>query len=145
MLNIEVVPDNNRGSWLVRHFKNPTFDLTVFHVSDNIFKDYVGHYWVYAEAVHTPDDGEEQQSNAPFLYPQVEGDITLVNPFSNKECEIEPILGGMVICLYALNLACEKYGSDGEHYGDLYYSLRDAVLSRCSELKRMDVWSALID
>ena len=139
-MNVNVIPEDQRSGFLQTNFKNTLFDLSVFHIADNIYPDYSGGFWKYA----TVTIGDNDSTPAPFLFPSVEGNIKLVNPFTGVGCEVDSVLGGMIITLYTLNWLIEKYPNN-DNYQDLYYLLRDAVSERCSATGRCDAWMELVD
>ena len=139
-MNVYIVPEDQRSWFLQSNFKDTLFDLSVFHIADNIYPGYTGGFWQYA----TVTIGDNDSAPAPFLFPSVEGNIKLVNPFTGVECEVDAVLGGMIVTLYTLNWLIEQ-NPNNDNYQGLYYLLRDAVSERCSTTGRTDAWMKLVD
>lgn len=131
MMNISVILENERGSFLVKHFGDCVFDICVFIMADNMFKDYTGGFWDYAEG-----------DNAAFLIPRGSENITLRNIFSGEESVVDAVLGGMILTSFALLYQIEKGVSD---YIPLHDNLNRSIAQHCADIGRMDAWWALMD
>lgn len=131
-MNFTIVPDQDRSAFPMKHFNDPIFDLKVFAMADRLIKGYDGGYWEYIET-----------DTAAFMMPADGGEVTLRNPFSGQEVEVNPHLAGMIVTSYAL-----MWQIDTKATGELiaaHDTLNEVVYNYCAELDRMDVWFDIMD
>lgn len=100
---IDVVADNNRLNFLPAYFGNDFMkaENAIYRVANQVIEGYNGGYWEYA--VVRLQNG----MSYPFAFVKTELEqekLTLSNPFSGDEVEIDPVLAGMIVTIYACNL-----------------------------------------
>jgi len=130
-MQFNIVEESDKSAFPGKYFKDHLFDIKVFKMADHMIKDYSGGNWDYVET----------ETGAAFM--NLAGDQILINPFSGVEVAIpaDSYLSGMIVTSNAMLLAMER----GADLGDAYHKLFDAMVDRCSELKRMDIYSDLLD
>lgn len=130
-MKFNVVTTAYKSGFPGKYFNDVLFDLKVFSMADNLVKDYSGGHWDYIVA----------DNDVAFM--NLAGDHTLINPFSGVEVNIPATsyLTGMIVTSNAMLLAMERGANLREGYNALY----NAMIDRCSELNRMDIYSDLLD
>jgi hypothetical protein len=129
-MNMTIVSEENRSQFLYKHFKDPIFDLSVFITAAHLIDDYTGGYWDFVET-----------ETAPFLKLPTEETLKVSNAFTGEEVEVDATLAGMIVTFFALQPDVDN----GKKEIKLSNNLKDAILTYCSEHKRMDVWMKIMD
>jgi hypothetical protein len=129
---ITVVPDNQRMTFLPRHYKNlmmvvenTTYNLASQNMrvvgTDGDYKPYSGGYWNYATG----------PSGAPFLSPKTDNDVEVTNPLSGESYTLSPELGGIYLSMLTLQAIFSHRVWDGasedlqDYLIETYHNLRD--------------------
>lgn len=105
-MTVEVVSHQgqHRLNFLPKHFKESfgKFENSMYTIADNILIGYNGGFWEYAVI----KSGDEPPIEVPFVFFDSEEDelVKLRNPFSGDEVEMDQLLAGMMITIYACNL-----------------------------------------
>jgi hypothetical protein len=145
-MQFKTVKGRVRNTFLKKHFNNPIFDIAVFNMADRMLSNYTGGYWEYVQGNFIISDEELGDIPVEFAFLQPERDPTLpkvvCNPISGDEVTVCADLAGMIVTFFAMLL---EYERGATHLGDRMENLKDAILQRCSEIDRMDVWSKVMD
>jgi hypothetical protein len=115
------------------------FDGNVFRMAAPMITGYGGGSWGF----HDVDNGAAFMAINDDKTP-----MTLTNLISGESiANVDVITAGMIVTSFALVLKIENTRNEVE-YDFLvrkYDLLNDAIVSRCTELNRMDIWMTLMD
>lgn len=94
---IKPVADNRRLRFLPRYFGNSCvrFEQSVYRMADKMLENYKGGYWEYATT----------NNDAAFMY--CEGHKKVIHLFSGESFEVDAVLAGIIVCIYAHNVLYE--------------------------------------
>ena len=124
-----------RNSFCQRHFKDCLFDTKIFNIADQILIGYNGGYWEYINWKGTP-----------LFRLKSEERVTLRNPHSGEEYEMDCSLAGMIITLYALGLALETgQCKDNDEMIDLWHVIKELIFDYANEVGDSDAAFKMID
>lgn len=104
---IEVISDSDRLNFLPAHFGRDyaLAESAIYVLADNLIEGYKGGYWEYAEIVLP------KGKRYPFFFLRTQQEkLTLCNPFSGDEVEVDSILAGMIVTIYACNFLESERG-----------------------------------
>jgi hypothetical protein len=110
-----------RFTFNAKYFGNPIFDIKVFNIADQCMIGYEGGLWKYMLF-----------KDVPFYVLEGCDVITLRNPFSGEEFQMDAHLAGMIMVLYAFQLQLEikpteKLCNTFQHLKDLIYDYAEEI------------------
>lgn len=102
---ITIVPENERLDFLPNHFGKHFLMLEnlVYSFAEKMIDGYVGGYWEFAYA--------DTDCVAPFMFFK-EDDVKMTNLFSGDEVEVDGILAGMIVSIYAIEYLVNEVFDD---------------------------------
>ena len=133
MRNFIEITGSARLQFNEKHYKDCVFDLQIFNFADLLMPSYNGGYWKYLE---------DTKSGVGFYVLDGENRPTLRN-FSGECFEMNDMLAGMIITLFALGYRLERNSND-ELIGK-YQVLQSLIYEYAEELGEFDAAYKMLD
>lgn len=130
-MKFNIVPVNERPSFLFKHFKDGLFDLTIFKAARQFIKDYKGGYWDFVTT----------ETGVPFMMLRDQHEYILVRPSTGEELTVDNTLAGLIIT-HSVLLGKIQDGMDG--LAKQHRDLKETLANACIELDRGDILEALL-
>lgn len=111
--NFIEVKGSARSKFNEKHYKDCVFDIQIFNFADLLQPSYNGGYWKYME------------HNSIGFYVLDGSDKTILRNFSGDNYEMNSVLAGMIITLFALIYRIEK--SQDEELLAKYEALKNLI------------------
>lgn len=129
-MKFNIVPVNERPSFLSKHFKDGLFDLTIFKAAEYFLKDYSRGRWDFCLS----------ENGTAFMVPPQEVCV-LMHPTTGAEIEVNNVLAGLILT-HSVLLGKIQDGMSG--LTKQHRDLKEALTNNCIELDRCDILKALL-